>query len=134
MHEDLIAHLQDLSAGFAALQARRMFGGHGVYREGTMIGLLSEETVYLKTDEQTRPRFEAAGCRPFLYTRRGETVPTSYWTVPEEAMESPQDMRPWLALAWEAALRKGVKKTPAKKRAAAKTAAKKAAAKKKPRA
>ncbi|BAV99030.1 hypothetical protein bcgnr5379_62700 [Bacillus cereus] len=128
MHEDLIAHLHDLSAGFGALDARRMFGGHGVYRDGTMIGLLSDETLYLKTDEQTLSRFQAAGCQPFLYTRRGETVPTSYWTVPEEAMDSPQEMRPWLALAWEAALRKGAKKKPAKKRAVKK------AAKKKPRA
>lgn len=128
MHEDLIAHLHDLSAGFGALDARRMFAGHGVYRDGTMIGLLSDQTIYLKTDEQTLPRFQAAGCRPFLYTRRGETVPTSYWTVPEEAMDSPQEMRPWLALAWEAALRKGAKKAPAKKRAV------KTAAKKKPRA
>jgi len=127
MHEDLIAHLHDLSAGFGALDARRMFGGHGVYRDGTMIGLLSDETLYLKTDEQTLPRFRAAGCSPFLYTRRGETVPTSYWTVPEEAMESPQDMRPWLALAWEAAVRKAAKK-PARQRTAKK------AAKKKPRA
>jgi len=127
MHEDLIAHLHDLSAGFGALDARQMFGGHGVYRDGTMIGLLSDETLYLKTDEQTLPRFQAAGCSPFLYTRRGETVPTSYWTVPEEAMESPQDMRPWLALAWEAAVRKAAKK-PARQRAAKK------AAKKKPRA
>lgn len=125
MHEDLIAHLHDLSAGFGALDARRMFGGHGVYRDGTMIGLLSDETLYLKTDEQTLPRFRAAGCSPFLYARRGETVPTSYWTVPEEAMESPQEMRPWLELAWEAAARKAAKKRPAKKRAVKKVAKKK---------
>jgi len=125
MHEDLIAHLHDLSAGFGALDARRMFGGHGVYRDGTMIGLLSDETLYLKTDEHTLPRFQAAGCTPFMYARRGETVPTSYWTVPEEAMESPQEMRPWLTLAWEAAVRKAAKQRPAKKRAATKVAKKK---------
>lgn len=123
MHEDLIAHLHDLSAGFGALAARRMFGGHGVYRDGTMLGLLHAQTLYLKTDERTRPRFEAAGSRPFLYTRRGETVPTSYWSVPEEAMDSPQDMRPWLALAWEAALRKRAA-APAKRPVAGKAAKK----------
>lgn len=106
MSADLIAHLQDVAADFGALSARRMFGGYGIYHDGVMIGLISEEVLYLKVDDQSRERFRAADSGPFLYTRRGETVPTSYWSVPEAAMESPQDMRPWLVLAYEAALRK----------------------------
>ncbi len=106
MSADLIAHLQDVAADFGALSARRMFGGYGIYHDGVMIGLISDEVLYLKVDDQSRERFRAADSGPFLYTRRGETVPTSYWSVPEAAMESPQDMRPWLVLAYEAALRK----------------------------
>jgi DNA transformation protein len=106
MSNDLIAHLQDLASDFGALSARRMFGGHGIYHDGVMIGLVSGEVLYLKTDADTQERFRVAGSGPFMYTRRGETVPTSYWSVPEAAMDSPQDMRPWLRLAFEAALRK----------------------------
>ncbi|KWS07171.1 hypothetical protein AZ78_4732 [Lysobacter capsici AZ78] len=106
MSADLIAHLQDVAADFGALSARRMFGGYGIYHDGVMIGLISDEVLYLKVDDQSRERFRAADSGPFLYTRRGETVPTSYWSVPEAAMESPQEMRPWLVLAYEAALRK----------------------------
>lgn len=106
MSADLIAHLQDVAADFGALSARRMFGGYGIYHDGVMIGLISDGVLYLKVDDQSRERFRAADSGPFLYTRRGETVPTSYWSVPEVAMESPQDMRPWLVLAYEAALRK----------------------------
>lgn len=106
MSADLIAHLQDVASDFGALSARRMFGGHGVYHDGVMIGLISGDVLYLKVDDQTRERFRAADSGPFLYTRRGETVPTSYWSVPEAAMDSPQDMKPWLVLAFEAALRK----------------------------
>ncbi|ALN87032.1 tfoX N-terminal domain protein [Lysobacter capsici] len=106
MSADLIAHLQDVAADFGALSARRMFGGYGIYHDGVMIGLISDEVLYLKVDDQSCERFRAADSGPFLYTRRGETVPTSYWSVPEAAMESPQDMRPWLVLAYEAALRK----------------------------
>lgn len=106
MSADLIAHLQDLAADFGALSARRMFGGYGIYHDGVMIGLISSDVLYLKIDDQSRERFRAAGSEPFMYTRRGETVPTSYWSVPEAAMDSPQDMRPWLRLGYEAALRK----------------------------
>jgi|GEM_PF-177665 len=106
MSADLIAHLQDVASDFGALGARRMFGGYGIYHDGVMIGLISDEVLYLKVDDQTRERFRAADSGPFMYTRRGETVPTSYWSVPEAAMDSPQDMKPWLVLAYEAALRK----------------------------
>ncbi|MEH6419506.1 TfoX/Sxy family protein [Pseudomonas sp. CGJS7] len=126
MSADLIAHLQDLASDFGALDARRMFGGYGLYHDGVMIGLITGDVLYLKTVEDTRERFRAAGGEPFLYARRGETVPTSYWTVPEAAMDSAQEMRPWLALALEAALRK--KAASGKKRVA-----KKAPGKKKPR-
>lgn len=106
MSADLIAHLLDVASDFGALSARRMFGGHGVYHDGVMIGLISGDVLYLKIDDQTRERFRAAGSEPFLYTRRGETVPTSYWSVPEAAMDSSQEMTPWLVLAYAAALRK----------------------------
>lgn len=119
MSADLIAHLQDVASDFGALSARRMFGGHGIYHDGVMIGLISDDVLYLKVDDQTRERFRAADSGPFMYTRRGETVPTSYWSVPEAAMDSPQDMKPWLRLAYEAALRKA--NAPSKKRKAATT-------------
>lgn len=114
MSDDFIAHLRDLAADFGALSARRMFGGYGLYHDGLMIGLVADETLYLKTDEISRPRFLAAGCEPFVYDRQCKPIEMSYWTVPESAMDSPQDMRPWLRLAFEAALRKA--NAPAKKK------------------
>ncbi|QWF15635.1 TfoX/Sxy family protein [Lysobacter capsici] len=106
MSADLIAHLHDVASDFGALSVRRMFGGYGIYHDGVMIGLISGDVLYLKIDEQTRERFRVADSGPFMYTRRGETVPTSYWSVPEAAMDSPQEMKPWLRLAYEAAVRK----------------------------
>lgn len=142
MSEAFIAHLRDLASGFGALSARSMFGGHGVYHDGVMIALIIEEAVYLKVDPQTEPRFRAAGCEPFVYTRQRKPIELSFWSVPETAMDSPQDMKPWLALAYQAALRKanaappkrvGAKKAASKKAATKTVAAKKAAAKPPPR-
>ena len=57
-------------------------------------------------DEQTRPRFEAAGCEPFDFdTKDGRKVVLGFWTAPDEALESPMLMLPWARLAMEAALR-----------------------------
>ncbi len=123
-------HLHDLFSAFAPITMRAMFGGHGVYRDGLIIGIVIDDVLYLKVDDATRATFEAAGCAPFVYQAKGKSVPMSYWNVPDEALDSPQDFRPWAQRAWDAALRKPpVKKKAAKKRASKKTATKKTIAK-----
>ena len=106
MGRDYLDYLHDLFSASAPVTTRAMFGGHGVYRDGVIIGIVIDEAIYLKVDEQTRAAFEAAGSEPFVYEAKGKRVPMSYWTVPEEALDSPQEFRPWAQRAWEAALRK----------------------------
>jgi DNA transformation protein len=69
------------------------------------VALAFADRLYLKADTQTRPRFEAAGCEPFVYDSAGKQVSLGYWTAPDDAMESPAFMLPWTRLAMEAALR-----------------------------
>ena len=106
MSREYLDYLHDLFSAFAPITTRAMFGGHGVYRDGVIIGIVIDETLYLKVDEQTRAVFEADGCQPFVYEAKGKVVPMSYWTVPDEALDSPLEFRPWAQRAWEAALRK----------------------------
>lgn len=110
MSEALIEHLRDLLAPLGAVTARAMFGGHGVYVDGLIIGVIIDEALYLKVDAQTQGSFEAAACAPFVYHMKGKPLPMSYWSVPEEAMDSPQAMRPWAQMAIDAARRKPAKK------------------------
>lgn len=109
MADAFIAHLHDLFAPLGAVRTRAMFGGHGLYVDGLIIGVVIDDVLYLKTDAETRARFESAGGAPFTYALgqgRKAPVATSYWSLPDEAMESPQAMLPWARLAREAALRK----------------------------
>lgn len=106
MDDSFLDYLQELFADFGAIEARAMFGGHGLYHAGEIIGIVIDEAVYLKADAQTRPAFEAAGCAPFVYAIKGRSVAMSYWSVPAEAMDSAQAMLPWARRAYEAALRK----------------------------
>lgn len=124
MSREYLDYLHDLFSAFAPVTTRAMFGGHGVYRDGTIIGIVIDETLYLKVDAQTRAVFEAEGCQPFVYESKGKAVPMSYWTVPDEALDSPQDFRPWAHHAWEAALRKPKPRKSATKKAATNKAAK----------
>ncbi|WP_428420329.1 TfoX/Sxy family protein [Methylibium sp.] len=120
-HNEFAAHCVELLAPLGAAHARRMFGGHGLYLDGLMIGLIAAEQLYLKTDAQTLPQWQAAGTRPFVYEslRDGvvRTATMSYRTPPDEATESPEALRPWARLALEAALRAQAART--RKRATA---------------
>lgn len=83
-----------------------MFGGHGFYVDDIFLAVAGDDRLYLKVDDQTRPKFEAAGCEPFRFEgKEGYKVVLGFWTVPEEALESPMLMQPWARLAMEAALR-----------------------------
>ena len=105
--------------------ARRMFGGYGISTEGLTVAILADlgagEKLWLKADEQSRPRFEAEGCQRFVYLAKDKTMSMNYYSAPDEAMESPQLMAPWARLALEAAL-KARQPKPATRRAAKTTA------------
>ena len=44
-----------------------MFGGAGIYAEGTMFAIVVDGVIYLKADEQTVTAFEREGLAPFTY-------------------------------------------------------------------
>ena len=112
-----VPHLpRGLNGREGPVELRRMFGGQGLYHQDIIIGLIIGEALFLKTDEETRPRFEAGGGAPFIYTGKGKPVRTSYWSPPAEAFESAEDMLPWARLAWAAALRAAARKPAKRKR------------------
>ncbi|WP_046110816.1 TfoX/Sxy family protein [Aquincola tertiaricarbonis] len=104
--DPFVAHCVELMAPLGSVRSKRMFGGHGLYLDEHFIAILTHERLYLKTDADTQPRFEAAGCEPFVYDGGGKRVQMGFWTVPPEALESPALMTPWARLALQAALAK----------------------------
>ena len=138
--------LIDLFADFGPVTIRRMFSGFGISADGTNFALALRGGLYLRADDQTIPRFEVEGSKPFQYQTRAKTVTVaSYWQLPERLYDDPEELTGWaraaLAAAQRAALRKlpkarktvkraSMRPTP-KKAAAGKTVAKKPAATKK---
>jgi DNA transformation protein len=105
-HDALLEHCLELLSPVGRARSRRMFGGQGLYLDELFIALIAFDRLYLKADDETRPRFEAAGCQPFTYPKKdGTAVVLSYWTAPDEAMDSSDAMAPWARLAMAAALR-----------------------------
>ncbi len=105
-----IAWLCELLAPLGRITAKRMFGGAGLYADGLIVGLEVQGRLYLKTDDISRQAFADAGGYPFVYDGKGKPVALRYWTPPEDALDSPEAMRPWARLALDAALRSPAKK------------------------
>jgi DNA transformation protein len=138
MSDEFIDYVLELFGPFGTVGARRMFGGHGVYLDGLMFALVSEDALYLKADEMNRIEFEQAGCEIFSYARKGRRATLGFFRPPEDAMESPELMLPWARTAYAAALRANAKKQVAGQAQAARKIAQqrqtgKKAAKKTPR-
>lgn len=85
--------------------AKRMFGGHGLYRAGVMFALIADGQLYLKVDDESRPDFEAAGLTPFVYEAKGRQVSLSYHRAPDAMLDEPALAREWAERGWQAALR-----------------------------
>ena len=100
-----VAYCVELLEPLGSVRVKRMFGGHGVYVDDLFIAIVTDEQLFLKVDSATRPRFEAAGCRPFIYNKAMQAIAMGYWSAPEEATESPTLMLPWARMAQAAALR-----------------------------
>jgi DNA transformation protein len=95
----------ELLASVGPVSKRAMFGGYGLYADGMMFALIAFERLYLKVDAHNKPQFLASGCEPFVYDGKGKPVTMSYYEPPADAMESPELMRLWARLAFDAALR-----------------------------
>src|SRR5467141_3033956 len=93
--------LIDLFAEFGPVTLRRMFSGFGISADGTNFALALRGGLYLRADDQTIPRFEAEGSKPFQYQTRAKTVTVgSYWQLPERLYDDPEELTGWARRPW----------------------------------
>ena len=102
---EFVEHLNEVFCQFGTIQSRRMFGGYGIFHHELMIGLVADDTLYLKTDALSEPDFAGAGSLPFEFTKNGVFMKMSYSSAPVEIFDDPVIARAWATRAYEAALR-----------------------------
>ncbi|MXN64545.1 transcriptional regulator [Stappia sp. GBMRC 2046] len=82
-----------------------MFGGAGLFCDDLMFALEADGTVYFKADDVNRPAFEDAGSSPFSYEMSGKLRSMSYWQMPEDLADDPDELKNLASGALEAARR-----------------------------
>jgi DNA transformation protein len=86
----------DLFAPFGRIELRRMFGGEGIYVNGSIIGIIIRDLIYLKTDDATRGAYLAEGCKPFSYEAQGKTRESvTYYAIPDRLYDDPEELAVW---------------------------------------
>ena len=100
LRDDVVGKL----AGLAGLRSRGMFGCYGLWaEEGVFFGIVAREGVYFRTDEETRPAYDAAGSTPFVYAE--EALSDAYRSVPAPVLADAAALLAWAEDAVDASRR-----------------------------
>jgi DNA transformation protein and related proteins len=104
--------LREQLAPLGRITMRRMFGKTGVFCDGVMFAMVTENTLYVRVDDQNRVTFkEAESFPPLNYAKRGSTIDLSFWRVPERLFDEPDEFVMWARAALAAAHRVAAKRT-----------------------
>src|SRR5947207_15004490 len=102
--------LQERLAPLGRVTMRRMFGKTGVFCDGMMLGMVTDNTLYFRVDDHNRATFkEAETFPPLSYEKNGSTIDLSLWRVPERLFDGPDELATWARAALAAARRVGGK-------------------------
>jgi DNA transformation protein len=103
--------LREQLAPLGPIALRRMFGKTGVFCDGVMLGMVTDNTLYFRVDEQNRAAFkEAEPFPPLNYRKQGSTIDLAFWRVPERLFDEPEEFVTWAREALAAAHRVAAKR------------------------
>jgi len=92
--DEFVDYVVDQLSTWAGVSARKMFGGAGLYCDGTMFGLIADDVAYLKVDDSNRDDFLKAGSSPFQpFPDKKGTM--SYFEIPADVLEDRDQLGEW---------------------------------------
>jgi DNA transformation protein len=109
--------LSDQLAPLGRITLRCMFGKTGVFCDGFMLGMVRDNTLYFRVDNDNRTAFkEAESFPPLNYEKKGGTIDLSFWRAPERLFDEPDELVTWARAALAAARRVAAKREPMARR------------------
>ena len=75
------------------VEARRMFGGYGLYQEETFFGIIHKGKLFFKIDESTVGEYRQRKMKPFRPNAK-QTL-KSYYQVPADVIENADELCEW---------------------------------------
>ena len=101
--QNFLAYVLEQLDRLPMLRSRRMFGGVGLYGEDLFFGLIDDDVLYLRVDEQSRADFVTRGSRPFQPFKDKPEFSMSYYDVPADVLEDAETLAHWARRALQVA-------------------------------
>jgi DNA transformation protein len=109
--DDFAEFLREQLAPLGHVTMRRMFGKTGVFCDGLMLGMVRDNTLYFRVDDDNRATFkEAESFPPLNYEKKGGTIDLAFWRAPERLFDEPDELVTWAQAALAAARRVAAKR------------------------
>ena len=80
-----------------SVEARRMFGGYGLYQDDTFFGIVHRGKLFFKVDDDTVGEYRKRKMKPFR--PNGKQTLKSYYQVPADVIEDAEELRQWVVKA-----------------------------------
>ncbi len=107
MGDGFVAFVGELLQPFGRVTGRHMFGGHGIYLDGLFVAIVWKDTLYLKAVGDGEAACETAGLKRFRPSSAEPSYSLGFYAAPDDALEDPDALRPWVEIALSAAREAG---------------------------
>ena len=112
--ESFAEFLREQLAPLGHVTLRRMFGKTGVFCDALMLGMVRDNTLYFRVDDENRETFkEAQAYPPLNYAKKGGSIDLAFWRAPDRLFDEPDELLTWARAALGAAARVAARRKPA---------------------
>jgi len=117
--EGLYAWVGEALEPMGSVTLRKMMGGATLYLDGTIFGIMVDGELWLKSDAEADPIWDAESRDRFTVTFKDGSVDSmNYRRAPSDVYDDAEAMQRWVSVSVEAGRRRVVKKRPARGAAA----------------
>ena len=92
--DSFLAFVLEQLDGVPRIVTKRMFGGIGIYSDGTFFAVIDNDTLFFKVDETLAKRYRDKGMPPFAPIPGAKPM-MGYYQVPAEILEDARALANW---------------------------------------
>ena len=93
---EFLNHVLDLFSDLGPVRTGRMFGGTSLYIDDAMFAVIFGDALFMKADKPLAADYADAGSEPFQYdTKSGVRVISGLVSLPDSAMDNPEEALIW---------------------------------------
>ncbi len=88
--------IADIFSPLGQITVKKMFGGYGVYKDGRIFAILSDDRLAIKLSEKLGEKIIKEGAERFVYDKKSSSVSLPYYFVPDEWLDDSERITGWV--------------------------------------